>query len=492
MAKVIIEIEERLSIIKLIHNGSESSLEASALSSHHGRDATQKLIKKRYYWPSISNDIKNYIKTCDACQKTNPATLKVIPDLHSIPVPKQVFKQIGVDIMSLPEVDNLKFIVVAIDYFSKWSEAKALPDKSAESVARFLYDDVICRHGCPLIHITDQGREFTNKLISELFRLTGTQQRVTTAYHPQANGLVERQNRTIKNCLLKVLQDNSKRWPNILQGVLFAHRTTQHCSTGYSPFQIIYQREPILPVDISELESGEDKISEDNLIDNEEEGKVFDKVTFKKTFKKMLNLRNVMEIDVHNNIENAQVRQRASYAKRHKTDNVFNVNDKVLLRNLKRDDRKGGWSSIPWKPKIGCYIIDSINSNKTCVLKYNDRILKTRQHLKNLKHYYENDLVPVTDDDVEICTNPEKKSNNVNLRYFNPVSYLWQKIQCRYFNLTIKHKHNMSSVSKILNKPLTKKIINGDGNCFYRVLSWWITGEEDSHQIMRQNLEEVI
>lgn len=239
MAKEIIEIEERLKIIKLIHDGSDSSLEASALSSHHGRDATQRLVKKRYYWPSISNDIRNYIKKCDACQKINPATLKVIPDLQSVPVPKQVFKQIGVDIMSLPEVDSLKYVVVAIDYFSKWSEARALSDKSSESVARFLYDDVICRHGCPFFYITDQGREFTNKLISELFRLTGTQQRVTTAYHPQANGLVERQNRTIKNCLLKVLQENSKRWPYILQGVLFAHRTTQHCSTNYSPFQIV-------------------------------------------------------------------------------------------------------------------------------------------------------------------------------------------------------------------------------------------------------------
>ena len=115
--------------------------------------------------------------------------------------------------MSLPKVDNMKYVVVAIDYFSKWSEARALPDKSAVSVARFLYDDIICRHGCPLIHITDQGREFTNALVSELFKLTGTQQRVTTAYHPQANGLVERQNRTIKNCLLKVLQDNVEKWP---------------------------------------------------------------------------------------------------------------------------------------------------------------------------------------------------------------------------------------------------------------------------------------
>lgn len=156
--------------------------------------------------------------------------------------------------MTLPEVDGFKYVVVAIDYFSKWSEARPLYDKTAVSVARFIYDDIICRHGCPRIQINDQGREFLNSLNTELSRLTGTQQRVTSAYHPQANGLVERQNRTIKNCLLKVLQNNVNKWPYILQGVLFAHRTAQHSSTGYSPFKMLYQREAILPIDIDSSE----------------------------------------------------------------------------------------------------------------------------------------------------------------------------------------------------------------------------------------------
>jgi len=342
MAKVVITPEERRQIIKFVHDGADSSLEASALSSHHGRDATQKLLKKRYFWPSMLQDVREYIKQCDAYQKANPATLKSIPELKSVSVVKQVFKQIGVDIMSLPEVDNMKYIVVAIDYFSKWSEARALTDKSAESVARFLYDDIICRHGCPLIHITDQGREFLNELIFELFCLTGTKQRVTTTYRPQANGLVERYNRAIKNCFLKVLQDNIKKWPYILQGVLFAHRTTQHTSTQFSHFQVLYQRELILPADISNLKpSDEDSIiSEDDQIISDDE--VFDKVAFNKTFEKMLNMRRIKEDEVHINIENAQARQKISYDKRHKIDKVFNVNDKVLLKNLRRDDRKGG------------------------------------------------------------------------------------------------------------------------------------------------------
>lgn len=135
----------------------------------------------------------------------NPAILKVIPTLQSVPVPKQVFQQIRVNIMSLLKIDSMKYVAVAIDYFSKWPETRALPDKSAAFVARFLYYDIICRHECPLIHLTDYGWEFTNILDSKLFRLTGTQQRKTTFYYPQANWLIKRKIKPLKNCLLKVL-----------------------------------------------------------------------------------------------------------------------------------------------------------------------------------------------------------------------------------------------------------------------------------------------
>lgn len=96
-------------------------------------------------------------------------------------------------------MNEFRYVVVAVCYFSKWCEAKPLKDKTAKSVAVFIYEEIICRHGCPDIQISDQGREFVNKLSDELFNLTGTQQRVTSRYHPQANGLVERLNRTLKN-----------------------------------------------------------------------------------------------------------------------------------------------------------------------------------------------------------------------------------------------------------------------------------------------------
>ena len=92
-----------------------------------------------------------------------------------------VMMQIGVDLCNFPEIDEYRHLVVCIDYFSKWSEAKPIKDKSAPIVTHFLYEQ-ICRHGCFSIQINDQHREFVNAVSEELHRLTGVEQRVIVLY----------------------------------------------------------------------------------------------------------------------------------------------------------------------------------------------------------------------------------------------------------------------------------------------------------------------
>ena len=87
---------------------------------------------------------------------------------------------IGDDIASLPECDGYHYFILAVDYFSKWTEGEPLKDKTAASVANFLFK-VIYRHSCVKIQINDQGREFVNSVSTELHRLTGVHQRVTSA-----------------------------------------------------------------------------------------------------------------------------------------------------------------------------------------------------------------------------------------------------------------------------------------------------------------------
>ena len=104
-------------------------------------------------------------------QKRGSLTLKIKTELHSTPVPTAVMNQIGVDICNLPEVNGYCCLVVCIDYFSKWSEAKPLKYKKTMTNSQFLYENI---HGCLSIQINDQGREFVNSVSAEMYRLTGT------------------------------------------------------------------------------------------------------------------------------------------------------------------------------------------------------------------------------------------------------------------------------------------------------------------------------
>lgn len=129
-------------------------------------------------------------------------------------------------------------------------EAKALPTKECEGIAVFLYS-LFCRHGVPNKVQCDQGREFVNSLNSHLFKSVGVKQIISLAYHPQTNGLIERFNQTLQRALLKMVEKNQKEWENYIDSVLFSYRTSKQASTKYSPFFILYGREPRLPTDLT-------------------------------------------------------------------------------------------------------------------------------------------------------------------------------------------------------------------------------------------------
>ena len=155
--------------------------------------------------------------------------------------------QIGVDICSLHGVDGFKRFVVLRHYFSKYLEPKFIKDKSASTITQFLYE-IICRYGCMKIQITDQWS--LNEVSKVLHNMIGIAQRIILAYHLQSNGLCKWQNRTIKDSLVKVLNENSCDWSIIIEGVLLSHRVNKHTSTNFSPFFFLYNKEPALPIDV--------------------------------------------------------------------------------------------------------------------------------------------------------------------------------------------------------------------------------------------------
>src|SRR6266542_3395767 len=176
------------------------------LSGHFGLEVTLTKLKKRYYWPKMKDDIKSYIQTYDQCQKRRKITDE--NELHSIRI-KEPFYQWGIDIVGpLTETSRgNKYIVVAIDYFTKYPEARVLTNANAKSVANFIYENIICRHGCPRRIISDRGMHFNNQVIEKLLERFRIRHNLSTPYHPKTNGLVKRFNKTLCESLAKLNEE---------------------------------------------------------------------------------------------------------------------------------------------------------------------------------------------------------------------------------------------------------------------------------------------
>ena len=206
----------------------------------------------KYFWPTMVEDVKYYVKTLKRCQRMNISSLlKPKLSLKPIPVPSKIFAQIGMDLIHMNRCRGYNYIITAVDYLSKYCEMRPLKEKSAKEVARFIYEDLICRWGCSVYHITDQGREFVNSTNKELLDLCCTKQRITSAYHPQANGLSEHMNRSTQESLRKSLQnENDFDRVDMIPTIAFSHRSSMNASTRVSPLEMILGHKPNVPIDI--------------------------------------------------------------------------------------------------------------------------------------------------------------------------------------------------------------------------------------------------
>jgi hypothetical protein len=422
--------------------------------------------------------------------------------LHTIPIPEHPWKQIGVDVCCLPKTEEgYVAMVVAVDYFTKWVEAEPIRDKTAATIAHFLLK-LICRHGCAEIQINDQGREFVNQVSSTLHSLTGVKQRITSAYHPQANGLTERNNRTIQSSLLRVLSVNQDEWVKALPGVLFAYRTSVQKSTGYTPFFLMYGRQAKLPIECESLEVTESDDTPAALILDEA-----DDSELQARLKSITQLQTAIAKDASDNVLKAQDRQKRDYAKRHSNKKPFAVGDAVLLWNLRRADRKGGRMKDPW---LGPYKVGRDCGNGTYEL-INQEGVKVQQkaHGVNLKLFNQSQCLGhqnvneckrelIERNDVEHIDNDDSRDSSINksevtithtsideVFSFQPTTAKWRKDQCEKLGLPPPQRTSTRKNKNSLGKPKQVNSMVGDGNCFFRSISYELCGTAEQHDSVR-------
>lgn len=155
---------------------------------HYGQTATINKITDRFWWPSVTVDVRAHVRSCIPCQRSNPNNKPTPATLHPVTV-SHVFHRWGVDLVG-PLKDtprSNRYMIVATEYLTRWVEAKAIPDKTAASVHEFLMG-LVFRYGACNFLLHDQGREFHNNLVDELCERVGTTSVMSTAYHPQTNG----------------------------------------------------------------------------------------------------------------------------------------------------------------------------------------------------------------------------------------------------------------------------------------------------------------
>ncbi len=161
-----------------------------------------------------------------------------------------IFKRWDIDIVGpLPQTeDGYKYIVVAIDYFSRWLEARPLTHANARQVAKFIYEEIICRFDASRVLQSNRGMHFVNEVIQELTDKFWIRHSLSSPYHLQSNGLVERFNRTLCEGLAKVAETIND-WDTYIQPVLFSYRTRELRVTGQPLFTLVYGKNPVLVMD---------------------------------------------------------------------------------------------------------------------------------------------------------------------------------------------------------------------------------------------------
>ena len=238
MPRPIVPKELRLSVFNNLHN-----------IGHPGVKGSIRLIQERFFWPKMSNDIKEWTRTCQICQQEKVCRHTKKP-WTAFSTPSQRFSTVHMDIIELPVAVDVngghspyRYVATFIDRFTRWVEAEPLSGISAEEVAGAFMNTWVARFGVPLELVTDRGGQFESALFQSLSNTLGFSKLRTTAYHPQCNGLIERQHRTLKT----ILRAHRENWLKMLPVALFAMRVTPSSSTDLAPFTMVTGATPLVP-----------------------------------------------------------------------------------------------------------------------------------------------------------------------------------------------------------------------------------------------------
>jgi hypothetical protein len=286
---------------------------------HFGFFKSYENIRHSYFWPGMRKDLElGYIPSCDDCMRNKNGTSRPVGPLHPLPIPDERCDSISMDFIGpLPLDNDFDCILSITDRLN--SDIRIIPTKTtatAEDIAIVFFNEWYCENGLPLEIISDRDKLFVSKFWTHLMTLTGVNHKLSTSFHPQTNGASERSNKTINQCLRYHVERNQSGWVKSLPLVRFHIMNSVNRSTGFSPFQLRFGRNPrVLPP----------LFPPSSHLSNED-------ISARKVIETIQN----DVADARDNLTVAKISQAFHANKKRSTDINYNIGDKVMLSTLNR------------------------------------------------------------------------------------------------------------------------------------------------------------
>lgn len=281
---------------------------------HRATDNVYKLIVKKYFWDNMFKDCYDHVHSCHVCMRHQHLKKKDRSPLSPIPVQDHPFANWFVDCVGpLKETANHnKYILTCVDSFSKWIEIIPLPNITSYTLAKAIFERIICRFGSFKIITTDLGKSLCSAMFDHLITMCGGKHLKSAAYHHQSLGQVEVMNQVVERMLAKLVNEEQNNWDSYLPTVQLAHNISESSATGHAPYLIVYGREVSLPLDIA--------LSKPNNLNIDTQQELSDLIQHVTKLDKLVKL----------NINNTQAQIKGYYDKK-STPVTLNVGDLVWL-----------------------------------------------------------------------------------------------------------------------------------------------------------------
>ena len=347
-------------------------MHVTPIGGHQGMARTLERIKLYAQWPSMKQQIENYIRNCDTCQRNKNTRPQTRQELEITDTQSEPWIKIALDIVGpLPMTENgNKYLLTCQDNLTKYLIAIPLENQEASTVAEAFVTQICLTHGIPQIILTDQGANFMSKVFKHVCKLFKIQKVTTSAYHPESNGSLERSHKTLVEYLRCFCNEKQTEWEKWTPFATFVYNTTPHSVTRYTPFELMYGRIANLP---GELQRGpiSPLYNYEDLISNTRH-----------------KLKTSHEI-ARQNLIKSKLEQKERFDNTRAQPVKFEVGMKVLLSN---ESVKLGTSKKLTSPWTGPFKIIKVNDNGTVALQAIGKL--TRKSSKRVQVVHANRVKP--------------------------------------------------------------------------------------------------